>query len=125
MAGAAGFDAQVAGGDVEGLLDQAAVGDGGAGHVEDDQVDGGVVDGGVVDGVPVDLIGAVGLLPVIGVVGHLADIGQLTHQSSSFAVVSAIAGEQVMPRPPGPVTSQTPSRTCCRCTTRAVSVHCA
>ena len=28
------------------------------------------------------------------------------------------AGEQVMPRPPGPVTSQTPSRTCWRWTTR-------
>ena len=42
---------------------------------------------------------------------------------TSAVVVSAMAGEQVIPRPPGPVTSQTPSRTCWRWTTRAVSVH--
>ncbi len=51
--------------------------------------------------------------------------GGRTYRSASSAVVSAIAGEQVMPRPPGPVTSQTPSRTRSRWTTRVVSTHCA
>lgn len=42
-----------------------------------------------------------------------------------FAVCSAIAGEQVIPRPPGPVTSQVAGATSSRCTTRVVSTVCA
>ncbi|GAA4257740.1 hypothetical protein GCM10022255_075740 [Dactylosporangium darangshiense] len=44
-----------------------------------------------------------------GGAGHVQDY-EIYHDSSS-AVCSAMAGEQVMPRPPGPVTSQTPAVT--------------
>lgn len=95
--------AETLGGGGEGLLDEAAVGDGGAGHVEDDEV--------------------VGVTRDVGREGRIGRGRHVVHQPSWSAVVSAMAGEHVMPRPPGPVTSQTPSRTCCRWTTRAVSVH--
>lgn len=110
VVGGAGFHAQALCGGAEGLLDEAAVGDGGPGHVEDDQI----------QAVPL-LVHPVALSVVLPVV--LLGVAQLLHQPSSSAVVSAMAGEQVMPRPPGPVTSQTPSLTCWRWTTRPVSVH--
>lgn len=110
VVGGAGLHAEALCGGAEGLLDEAAVGDGGPGHVEDDQIQ------------PAPPLVHPAALPVALLVALLR-VAQLLHQPSSSAVVSAMAGEQVIPRPPGPVTSQTPSPTCWRWTTRPVSVH--